>query len=89
MKKLKIFFVILVISSITYSVMTFISHFSVNSIKDGYNVNDSFRAIFGKTEIANEFIIGFGILNILIAFLVFFIGFFIKNINIDNENNKH
>jgi len=49
-------------------------------MNEGYVLADSISAILGKTSVANEFIIGFGIINFCIALFVALIGLIIKKL---------
>jgi len=78
LEKVKIIFNILMLGIFTYSSMVFISHFAENKDIENYKYWDSFEAIYTKTNIANEFIIGFGLLIVIVLLFAVSIHYVMK-----------
>ncbi len=65
--------IIFLLGLFTYCSMVLISHFSENHKLINYTYLDSIKAIYGKSNIASEFIIGFAVLvvgTIVFSFLI-------------------
>jgi len=78
LEKVKIIFNILMLGIFTYSGMVFISHFAENSKAENYKYFNSLEAIYSKSNIASEFIIGFGLLIVVVMLFSVFIHFIFK-----------
>ena len=69
---------IFLLSFSAYAIMVFISHFSVNHQLDGYSYFDSIKAIYSKSLIAKEFILGFGLITFSVVIFALIIKFFVS-----------
>ena len=69
---------IFLLSFSAYAIMVYISHFSVNHQLEGYSYFDSIKAIYTKTLIAKEFILGFGLMVLLVVLVAIFVKYFVS-----------
>lgn len=76
--KIKTLLIIAILIISTYSILTFICHFSVNNSSENYSILESFKAISGGTTFPYEFLIGFFGIGVLIVLLAVSINFILN-----------
>ncbi len=80
LEKTKSILNIFLLALFTYSSMVFISHFAENNGLENYKYWHSFEAIYTKSNIASEFIIGFGVFTVVVVLFAVLIRFIFKSI---------